>query len=109
MAECRAHLEQVGIVSRSFVLFDCTLSDSTHITRSTAEVTAFCFELAKKLDMKYSAPPMPVNIHMAGGDPTSGSVNDASINVDSIGTDLAPPAQDTTLPMDVKELADMFN
>jgi hypothetical protein len=29
---------------------------------STAEVTSFCFELSAKLDMQYTAPPMPIQL-----------------------------------------------
>lgn len=50
-------------------------------------MTAFCFELAKKLDMRYSEPSMPVNIHMGprvGEEPSGGSVNNMSLNVDSM-------------------------
>jgi hypothetical protein len=30
---------------------------------STAEVTSFCFELCEKLDMQYTAPPMPIQLN----------------------------------------------
>jgi len=34
------------------------------ILQSKADVASFCLELAKKLEMRYTAPPLPVNLNM---------------------------------------------
>ena len=39
--------------------------DIVSILQSKADVASFCLELAKKLDMRYTAPPLPVNLNMA--------------------------------------------
>jgi hypothetical protein len=39
--------------------------DIVAILQSKADVASYCLELAKKLNMRYIAPPLPVNLSMA--------------------------------------------
>lgn len=45
---------------------------------SKAEITAFCHELQKKMDMRYKSPPLPVDLTVNRGDPFA-IVNDKDI------------------------------
>ena len=45
---------------------------------SKAEVTAFCHELQKKMDMRYKSPPLPVDLTINRGDPFA-MVNDKDL------------------------------
>lgn len=38
------------------------------VLQSKADVASFCLELTKKLNMRYSSPPLPVALSMSGGD-----------------------------------------
>lgn len=49
---------------------------------SLADVSFFALEMAKKMDMRYSAPPMPVNLNMMtnGNSSGNGNGNDMMLN-----------------------------
>lgn len=36
------------------------------ILQSKADLSSFCLEVSKKLDMRYESPPMPVNLSASG-------------------------------------------
>lgn len=57
------------------------------ILQSKADVASYCLELAKKLNMRYTAPPLPVNLSMA-----------AQMNVDQKIGDLLPTTSSEGLP-----------
>jgi hypothetical protein len=56
---------------------------------SKGEVTAYCHELQKKMDMRYKSPPLPVDLSMNQSDPFSTA---AAINARYSGGGGEPPA-----------------
>ena len=77
------------------------------ILQSKADVASYCLELSKKLDMKYTAPSLPVSLSLfgPGGDQQSQS-DHISWNEDSV-----PEVQmgdESPKTPDMKAVADMF-
>lgn len=70
------------------------------ILNSTADVSSFCLELAKKLDMRYTAPPLPVNLSMMSGTPVAAASASADANMGN--------QQAKELPVDVRDITALF-
>lgn len=78
------------------------------IKQSQADVASFCLELSKKLDMRYVAPPMPVNLSLASSQYEHGTV-DAPIPNDALGSDTATNETRAYTSQDnVKRVIDFF-
>jgi hypothetical protein len=78
------------------------------IKQSQADVASFCLELSKKLDMRYVAPPMPVNLSLAS-QYEHGTV-DAPIASDALSSDTATNETRAYTSQDnVKRVIDFFS
>ena len=75
------------------------------IAQSKADVASFCLEAMKKLDMRFLAPPKPVNINMAQGTPEIPSEWEALYGV---GGDNEPPLKPKSSDHDFSFLASLF-
>ena len=73
--------------------------------QSKADLSSFCLEVTKKLDMKYESPPMPVNLseniglRRILGDQSSGEIN---------GDTQAREEQRILSVDDLQDVADLF-
>jgi hypothetical protein len=79
------------------------------ILNSTADVSSFCLELSKKLGMRYTAPPLPVNLSMAKSDnifPTTTATTAEGLGQQG-GFDLGSPEFEGLSP-DVRAIAALF-
>lgn len=80
------------------------------ILQSKADVASYCLELAKKLGMRYTAPPLPVNLSMA--DQSNLQIVKADKPVDAFHESSVPasPTQSSNTPSspDVRALSALF-
>ena len=82
------------------------------ILQSKADVASYCLELAKKLGMRYTAPPLPVNLSMA--DQSNLQIVKADTPVDAFHESSGPasptPSTSTNTPSspDVRSLSALF-
>lgn len=81
------------------------------VLQSKADLSSFCLEATKKLDMKYESPPMPVNLSTSGNLDMSGIFQGESDDLkgDSIGAEgdgrVAPKSLSAE---DLQEVANLF-
>ena len=75
------------------------------IAQSKADVASFCLEAMKKLDMRYVAPPKPVNLNIAKGSPEIPSDWEA---LGGVGGDNEPPLMPKSSDHDFSFLASLF-
>jgi hypothetical protein len=79
------------------------------ILQSKADVASYCLELAKKLEMRYTAPPLPVNLSMADQSSLQLLQTDKPLDAFHESGDPASPTQSATpLSPDVRSLSAMF-
>ena len=84
------------------VIFDNRVT----IAQSKADVASFCLEAMKKLDMRWRAPPKPVNPNIAEGTPEILSVLEALCGVG--GENNEPPLKPKSSDHDFSFLASLF-
>ena len=79
------------------------------ILQSKADLSSFCLEATKKLDMRYESPPMPVNLSTAGDLNLSGFLEEDDLpQGDMIGLGGSDEAQKSLSAEDLQEVADLF-
>ena len=78
------------------------------ILQSKADVASYCLEVSKKLDMKYTAPALPVNLSLLGleSEQQQQKSDIGSLNMDSI-PDMDTGSQSSMSP-DVRSIAALF-
>lgn len=88
-------------LTRSYYLQRESWQKIVSLLVSKAEVSSFCLELAKKMNMRYRSPPLPVNLSMVGQETNSAS-DDQSVRSKIHG-------HTATDSFDIGALAAMFN
>lgn len=80
------------------------------VLQSKADLSSFCLEATKKLDMKYESPPMPVNLSTSGNLDISGIFEgeDGEPRGNIVGTDDGRVAPKSLSAEDLQEVANLF-
>lgn len=83
------------VLSSNFLSFCAPVTQQQNIgpiLQSKADLSSFCLEVSKKLDMRYESPPMPVNLSATSdvmksffADEAAEDVNAAAVNRSAVG------------------------
>jgi hypothetical protein len=102
----------LGYIEYVIVLQHCdSWANTAGILNSKADVSSFCLELQKQLEMRYRAPALPVDLAMAAASMTAEKSSDTKVQTSESTSNKSPtttPISRDSLDENIRAIAKMF-